>query len=145
MYHKLMLENQSMYTKLVFALLSEKNLSAGQPKVLEYLFTNDGAVQKDIAKACMIEPATMTSLLNGMEAKGLIEKKSRNGDKRYICVYLTEQGRTISEFVINAFSDVEETAMQGFTSEEKTQFLAFLERVNKNLIQRRKDDKNEKK
>ncbi len=52
MYHNLMMENQSIFTKLVFEELSGKNLSIGQPKILEYLFTHDGAIQKEIAEAC---------------------------------------------------------------------------------------------
>lgn len=39
MYHNLMMENQSIFTKLVFEELSGKNLSIGQPKILEFIYT----------------------------------------------------------------------------------------------------------
>ena len=73
-YHKLMMENHTMFSRKVFERLSDRCLSVGQPKVLEYLYFNDGAIQKDIAEACMIEPATVTSLLSRMEKGGLIKR-----------------------------------------------------------------------
>ncbi len=132
-YHKLMLENQTMFTKMVFEQLSDRQLSVGQPKVLEYLFTHDGAIQKTIAQACQIEPATVTSLLSRMEKSGLIERKYKDDDKRYICVYLTESGRNESECVVNAFNIVEKIALRNFAETEKEQFKFFLKRVNSNL------------
>ena len=61
-YHQLMLENHTLFTKHVFHRLAPYALSSGQPRVLEYLARHDGAVQKDIAHACMIEPPSVTSV-----------------------------------------------------------------------------------
>ena len=40
-YHKLMMENHTLFSKMVFERLSGQELSAGQPKVLEYLIEHD--------------------------------------------------------------------------------------------------------
>lgn len=37
-YHKLMMENNTMYTKKVFDNVADRKLSKGQPKILEYLY-----------------------------------------------------------------------------------------------------------
>lgn len=145
MYHNLMMENQSMFTKLVFEELSDRNLSIGQPKILEYLFLHDGAYQKDIAEACQIEPATITNLLSRMEKNGLITRKNNDGDKRYICVYLTKIGKENGNYVMKAFETIEKIALNGFSEKEKDQFIFFLQKANKNLVQRKEVDKNEKK
>jgi len=142
-YHKLMLENQTMFTKMVFEKLADRHLSVGQPKVLEYLFAHDGAIQKTIAQACQIEPATVTSLLSRMERSGLIERKYKNGDKRYICVYLTDMGRKESEYVVNAFNVIETAALKNFSAEEKEQFILFLKKVNNNLLSTKGSSSNE--
>ncbi len=139
-YHKLMLENQTIFTKMVFESLADEKLTVGQPKVLEYLFDNDGAVQKDIAKACLIEPATLTSLLSRMEKSGLIERKNKNGDKRYLCVYLTAKGKQSSKRVVEQMSKLESAALSDFSEDEITQFISFLTRVNENLIDKREED-----
>lgn len=132
-YHKLMMENHTMFSRKVFERLSDRCLSVGQPKVLEYLYFNDGAIQKDIAEACMIEPATVTSLLSRMEKGGLIKRKSRVGDKRYMCVYLTEIGRENSKISVETLLELEKIALSGFSEEERKRFVSFLERVNSNL------------
>ena len=132
-YHKLMMENHTLFSKMVFERLSGQELSAGQPKVLEYLIEHDGVAQKDIAEACIIEPATATSLLARMEKTGLIDRRSREDDKRYILVYLTEKGRASAEASVNVLSDVEEHVFEGFSDAEREAFISYLERVNGNL------------
>ena len=74
-------------------ILEETGLTAGQPKVLDYLGYHDGASQKEIAAHCYIEAATLTSVLNGMEAKALIERRRLNGNRRTFHIFLTQKGR----------------------------------------------------
>lgn len=128
-----MMENHTLFSKMVFERLSGQELSAGQPKVLEYLIEHDGVAQKDIAEACIIEPATATSLLARMEKTGLIDRRSREDDKRYILVYLTEKGRARAEASVNVLSDVEEHVFEGFSDAEREAFISYLKRVNGNL------------
>ncbi|MBE5983132.1 MarR family winged helix-turn-helix transcriptional regulator [Lacrimispora sp. AGF001] len=133
MYHKLMLENQTMFTKQVFEQLEGRELSSGQPKILEYLYEHDGSVQKDIAQACKIEPATVTSLLSRMEKSEIIERRMQNNNRRFWYVYLTEKGREEAVYVKKAFDTVKEIALKDFTNKEKELFIQYLKRVNKNL------------
>lgn len=132
-YHKLMMENNTMYTKKVFDNVADRKLSKGQPKILEYLYENDGAVQKDIAKSCLIEQATVTSILARMEKNELIIRKVDPDNRRFQFVYLTEKGKVEAKFVIESFAKLENNALKDFTDEEKMQFVNFLNRVNKNL------------
>lgn len=132
-YHKLMMENNTMYTKKVFDNVADRKLSKGQPKILEYLYENDGAVQKDIAKSCFIEQATVTSILARMEKNELIIRKIDPNNRRFQFVYLTDKGKVEEKFVIDSFAKLENNALKDFTDEEKMQFVNFLNRVNKNL------------
>lgn len=111
------------------------NLSEGQPKVLANLLDQEGIVQKELATICSVEPATMTSLLQKLQQDGLIEKRaaSVSGGKRAFCIYLTNQGRTLAESVRQIMTDAEKRAFQGFTEEEKAQFLSLITRLTNNL------------
>lgn len=133
MYHILMMENQTLFTKKLFEQLGDRELSLGQPKILEYLQEHDGAVQKDIASACKIEPATATSLLSRMEKNGLIERKMKIDNRKYLYVFLTEKGKEEVSYVEKAFVCVEDIALKDFTDTEKEQFIEYLQKVNKNL------------
>ena len=80
--HYLLMANHSMLQKLVLSKTKELGLTSGQPKVLDYLQDNDGAMQKDIAQGCHIEPSSLSTILNGMEKAGLIERKTPGENRR---------------------------------------------------------------
>ena len=71
--------------------------------------------------------------LSRMEKNGLVERKSKDGDRRYTCVFLTEKGRTDAALSIDALTGLEEIALDGFSEEEKKRFISYLKRVNDNL------------
>jgi DNA-binding MarR family transcriptional regulator len=109
-------------------------LSPGQPKVLEFLKFHDGSEQKNIAKACEIEPATVTNILLRMEEANLIERKQLNGNRRSLHVFLTEQGKVMTEKVSEIFNEVRKEAFNGFTKEEQEETFRLLQKMLDNLI-----------
>lgn len=137
--HYLLMVNHLSVQKQLFTNLKATDLTLGQPKVLDYLSGHDGAVQKEIASACHIEPASLTSILNGMEKKGLIIRKMREDNRRYLYVYMTEKGREAAGLVNAAFEEIEHAALEGFSEEEKEMLLMFLTRIHTNFKDRKKD------
>ena len=89
-YHYLLMSNHLSLQKKIMAVLKPLGLSTGQPKVLDHLRYHNGASQKDIAHACHIEPASLTSILNRMEKQHMIERKNLNGNRRTFHIFLTE-------------------------------------------------------
>ena len=123
----LMLANYKIYQKLLMQRLDETELSAGQPKILDYLSEHDGANKREIAMACHIEPASLTSALNGMENKGLVERRRQDGNRRSYYVFMTEKGKEMCRRVEEAFAGLEEemlAGMQGISREELTNILS---------------------
>ncbi|MGM9916634.1 MarR family transcriptional regulator [Anaerotignum sp.] len=131
--HYLLMADYLLFQKNLLAEIKETPLTSGQPKILDYLRLHDGAVQKEIAEACHIEPATITSILLGMEKKGLILRKNLNGNRRSLYVYLTDNGRQLAECVNSEFEKIEETAFLGFSEDEKKLLIDFLTRINQNM------------
>ena len=132
-FHYLLMTNHLLFQKALLTEIKDTGLTSGQPKVLEYLRTHDGAVQKEIAAVCNIEPATLTSVLLGMENKNLIVRKMLDGNRRSLYVYLTETGKALAERVVIEFSGIETNAFSGFTDQEKEMLIALLRKVNKNM------------
>ncbi len=107
-------------------------ISPGQPKMLNYIFQNDGCMQKDIADATGIEPPSATSILAIMEREGLIRRVQCKNDKRRLNVYITEKGLE-KKAQIEAIDRREEALLlEGFTPEEEDLLFAFLERLAQN-------------
>lgn len=65
--HYLLMADHAMLQKLVMSRIKPLGLTTGQPKVLDFLQDHDGAMQKDIAKGCHIEPSSLSTILGGME------------------------------------------------------------------------------
>lgn len=105
--HYLLMANHFMIQKALVTSVKDTGLTSGQPKVLDYLKNHNGAVQKDIAAGCHIEPASLTAILNGMETKGLIERRLCPDNHRFYNVYLTETGRLYVGRLENEFDTIE--------------------------------------
>lgn len=131
--HYLLMANHAMLQKKLFADIKGLGLSIGQPKVLDFLKDNDGAVQKEIAKGCHIEPASLSTILAGMEKNGLITRKMYENNRRNLNVYMTAKGKAICEQVTENFSNIEKKALSGFTDSEIEDFLACLTKIHNNL------------
>ena len=129
--HHLLMTDHTAFRKRIFSALKNEGLTSGQPKVLEYLAEHDGAMQKDIAAACRIEPATMTSLLCGMEKKGLIIRAAP--DRRSLSVYLTDKGKALVPLIEQEFARIESVATNGFSDDEREMLVSLLSRLRENL------------
>lgn len=134
--HYLLMADHLQFQKSLLLSIKDMGLTLGQPKILDYLLYHDGAVQKEIAEACHIEPATITSVLLGMEKKGLILRKNLNGNRRSLYVYLTDKGKKAAEQVELQFEKIEEKGLYGFSDDEKEMLIDFLTRINGNICGR---------
>lgn len=133
--HYLLMANHMTFQKLLFANVKDYGLTVGQPKVLDYLQDHDGSSQKEIAKGCHIEPATLTSLLAGMEKKELITRSMKEGDRRTLYVYMTKKGREIQSRISTEFNKLEKTAFQNMSEQEQEQLIHLLSLVYKNIYE----------
>lgn len=133
-FHYLLMAGHAIYNRRLMERLAGTGLTAGQPKVLDYLGGQDGASQKDIAAHCYIEAATLTSVLNGMEAKGLIERRRLNGNRRTFHIFLTDKGREMQQRIWKAFSEIEAETFEVMSGEESAYFMEMFSRLYEHLI-----------
>ena len=133
-YRYLVMATQAMVQKQLMEQIKTIGLTSGQPKVLDYLIDHDGASQKEIAKACHIEAGSLTSILNRMEEKGLIERRMLNGNRRTFHIFMTEDGKQKQKLVDETFSKIEEKATNGISKEELAISLKVYEKIYQNLL-----------
>ena len=130
-YHYLSMANQSLFQKQVYSRIHELELTPGQPKILEYLAHFNG--QKEIARGCQIEKATLTGILDRMEEKDLLERRCMDGNRREIHVFLTQKGEEKSKAIQQIFMDLEEKVFTDITESEKANYLEVLSKIHRNL------------
>ena len=131
--HYLIMANQMLVQKALLEQLKDTGLTIGQPKILDYLKDHDGSNQKEIAKACFLEAGSLTTILNKMEEKGLIERRILNGNRRSFHIFMTEEGKKKQQLVTQAFAKIEEKELSGVSAEEFQQFLAVYGKIYANL------------
>lgn len=132
-FHYLLMANQAMVHKSLLAELKDTELTIGQPKILDYLREHDGVSQKEIAKACYIEPGSLTVLLNRMEEKKMVERRMKDGNRRSLYVFLTSYGKELAESVKQGFLHIEEQAFSGISKAEQETFLKLFQKITENM------------
>ena len=88
----------------------------------------------------MIEAGSLTSILNRMEEKELVERKIVNGNRRTFCIFLTDHGEKQAKAVKKIFEDLEKEWFEHFDEQEKEQFLKGMEKMY--VILSRKEGEN---
>lgn len=131
--HYLIMANQMLVQKILIEKLKGSNLTIGQPKILDYLKTHDGSNQKEIAQACFLEAGSLTTILNKMEEKDLVERKILNGNRRSFHIFLTEKGHQQQALVQDAFQSIEKIALSDISDEEYQQFISVYSKIYNNL------------
>ena len=134
-FHYLSMINHMTVQKKLMEQLKDTGLTLGQPKVLDYLKDHDGASQKEIAAGCLIEAGSLTSILNRMEEKDLIERKILNGNRRTFHIFMTESGKKNQKLVEETFEKIEETALNNISEEEQKVFMEIFHRIYRNLAE----------
>ena len=115
-------------------LLNEIGLHAGQEMLLCGLWEKEGITQTELAEHVMVQPATVTNMLQRLERKGLVDRKPDIEDQRVSRVYVTEKGRDIEEKVQEKWSQLEQEAFGGLSIEESVLLRRLLLQVYQNLI-----------
>ncbi len=142
--HYLLMSDHLMVQKALVSRVKDTGLTSGQPKVLDYLLHHDGAIQKEIALFCHIEPASLTTILNGMESKGYIERKNIQNNRRSLHVYLTETGKKYADRLNLEFAQIESEALKGFNETDTQQLLNLLSRVYQNMADTQEKEDSDK-
>lgn len=104
-------------------------LTGPQLMILQNVGKNDGVMVREIADTINLSSATVTSVLDRMEARGLVKRVRSTIDKRKVGVYLTDKGELalstaplpLQANFTNKFNELEEW--------EQSQMVATLQRL----------------
>lgn len=111
------------------AFLRDRDLSQQQGFTLGFLAQNPGSMQREIAAMSRTTPASVSSLLQGLERRGLIERRTEEGDERSKRVFATPAGAALIDGWDEAMEAVEERILSPLDPDERAQLQALLEKV----------------
>lgn len=106
--------------------LRETGLTHAQWNALAVIRHFDGITASQLERILMVERPSVTSLLNGLEKRGLVVRREHPEDGRYKLLHLTEAGRRLAEQTAHFTREIEDRVKAGMTEEEFETLRALL-------------------
>ncbi|GFI10736.1 HTH-type transcriptional regulator MhqR [Lachnospiraceae bacterium] len=115
--------------------LSKYNLTSSQQEILFYLGFHEGEPihQREIEKWFRLKNPTVTGILNRLEEKGFIVRKTKENDKRFRMIELTEKSRCLMQEMCEEMWQMDDKIYSCMTAEERSQLSGLLERILNSL------------
>lgn len=113
----------------------ERGLSHEQAFTLGYLEANPGTIQREIAAISRTSAASVSSLLQGLERRGLVERRSEDGDERRKRVYATPAGAELIAGFEAAMAAADDTILSPLDEAERATLQALLAKITARLPQ----------
>jgi len=96
---------------------------------LSLLLVQDGMTIGIMSQKRRVDAPAATGIVTRLEQTGLVERRHDREDRRVVKVYLTEEGRDISQTLVSAVEDFEQRLKHGFAGDELNRFLTQLHQL----------------
>lgn len=101
----------------------------GQGRLLHKIAERQPVSQKDLVDMLDIRPSSLSELLKKLDAKGLVERKQDENDKRNVIVSLTEAGAEAEKQGRESRGENAAKLFEGLTAEEQVQLNELLKKL----------------
>lgn len=108
------------------------NMSSDQWTLLKGIHESEGTNQRALAKKYFKEPASVSRMLNKMEQKKWIRRKSLPNDRRTYELYLTKKGKELVEQLSPLAIEIRAKGTEGMFDQEVSKLNELLIRVFEN-------------
>ena len=117
--------------KLSSHILEPYNLTPTQFRILKLLLLNPPCSlrQVDVEQLFGIRNPTVTGILQNLEKKGLIERRTNPQDSRSKVICLTEKALAMEALLYQLGSQVEETLTRNLDAKDKKQLTKLLKKM----------------
>ncbi len=108
------------------------DISVAYFAVLQALWENDGLSISDLGEKVQLEKSTMTSLIDRMEAAGLLRRDDHPTDRRAYKICLTPRGRELEENLDQVVTETYDRLTQGISSRDLQNAIEVCRRLMEN-------------
>ena len=105
------------------------NVTAVQAMVLNFLFDEDKVPSRRLGERTKLDSATLTGILDRLEALELVERKPHPEDRRAILVCLTAKGKKLATELRKTMECANREFLQTLTAKEEAAFKKLLNKV----------------
>jgi DNA-binding MarR family transcriptional regulator len=108
-------------------------LNQSQVTALVHLDRVEELSQTDLASRLGMRKAATGTLIDGLEGKGLVERRRSREDRRLQLVSITDAGREVVDQVDHMAEDLGTEYRRGISRDERLQLVSILRRLRENL------------
>ncbi len=102
---------------------------------LELLLAQDGMTIGAMSQKRGVDAPAATGIITRLEQNGLVERRHDREDRRVVKVYLTDEGRDISNTLVSSVEHFEQRMKRGFAESEMDRFLLQLQQLIANAAE----------
>jgi DNA-binding MarR family transcriptional regulator len=114
-------------------LLSQHGLHPGQEVLLMHLCDGGGLRHSELAEKLDVTAATVSRIVDRMEAGGLVRREGDGEDRRVSRVCLTPAGQRLIEPSEGVWAELERISFANLTADERRRLRRLLDKVLANL------------
>ncbi|WP_430538181.1 MarR family winged helix-turn-helix transcriptional regulator [Enterococcus casseliflavus] len=115
--------------------IKDLNISQQQGRMIAYIAQNEdkGLIQKDLAQVFQRRDASITSMLQGLEKKGYIERRIPKNNERQKNIYVLPKGKALIDQTNEAFYAAEKELVKALNAEEVEELTRLLRKIDQSL------------
>ena len=115
--------------------IKDLDISQQQGRMIAYIAQNEdkGLIQKDLAQVFQRRDASITSMLQGLEKKGYIERRIPKNNERQKNIYVLPKGKALIDQTNEAFYAAEKELGQALNAEEVEELTRLLRKIDQSL------------
>ncbi len=112
--------------------VSELNLTPVQAMILRFLDEEDQITSSELGKRAGLDSATLTGILDRLEAAEFIERKGNPGDRRSIHIHLTQKGKAMGQEAARVIAAANAEFLKILTDEQKRDLYSIIQELRLN-------------
>lgn len=118
---------------------SEFGITRREWRMVAQLAVHEGVQSSELARHAALDRARTSRALTGLEAKGLVERTPRPGDRREVLVRLTPQGRALHAALLPRVMQINRELLSALDEGEVEQLERFFVRLQQRAEAMRAD------
>lgn len=111
------------------AALGDLSITPGLFGVLVVIEANPGLKQTDLARATHLDRSTVVSVIDNLERRGLVERRSAAVDRRSNALQLTEQGGALLKELMRRVAEHEKRLSSHLSETERATLVRLLRKI----------------
>lgn len=115
------------------AMLKPHDMTMSQGWVLVHLVRENGLRQAELASRMEIATVTTSKLIDRLEARGFVERRTDPEDRRSNRIYATERAKALVKIMTKTIFEVDEIANEGIADADLQVTLKVLHKMRGNL------------